>query len=221
MCGRFVLAATPEELMTEFGLDQPPALVARYNVAPSQLVAVVAPKADPAKRGLALLRWGLVPYWSNDAKPGPINARAETVARLPTFAESFSERRCIIPASGFYEWRVEGKMKLPLRFHLASGGVMGFAALWSKWRGDPEKPAIFTCCVITTAANELVSPYHDRMPAVLAPSEYALWLDHSAPEEDVHTLLKPFPAELMAASAANPLVNSSRNEGPHLLEPAA
>ncbi|QJX00045.1 hypothetical protein FTUN_7668 [Frigoriglobus tundricola] len=118
MCGRFVLAASPEELAGHFGLDQVPALTARYNIAPSQLVAVVAPKADPAKRGLALLKWGLVPYWSNDGQPGPINARAETVAGLATFSNSFRDRRCILPASGFYEWCVQGGKKVPHRFRL-------------------------------------------------------------------------------------------------------
>ena len=104
MCGRFTLAAEPEDLQIHFALEQPPDLTAHYNIAPTQLVAMVAPKADPNKRGLALLKWGLVADWSNNGKPGPINARAETVAGLPTFSDSFRNRRCIIPASGFYEW---------------------------------------------------------------------------------------------------------------------
>lgn len=221
MCGRFVLAAGPDELVEHFGLEQPPDLTARYNIAPSQLVAVVAPKADPAKRGLALLKWGLVPHWSNDGKPGPINARAETVGGLPTFSDSFRDRRCIIPATGFYEWRTVGSKKVPHRFRLASGGVMGFAGLWSVWRGGEGDKKLITCCVITTAANELVRPFHDRMPAILAPGDYAKWFDADTSLAHLHALLNPYPAALMAASEANPLVNSPKNEGPQLLETAA
>ncbi len=136
MCGRFVLAAPAAELADHFGLDQSPDLTARYNIAPSQLVAVVAPKADPTRRGLALLKWGLVPYWSQNGKTGPINARAETVGGLPTFSNAFRERRCIIPASGFYEWRKDGAKKMPMRFRLVAGGVMGFAGLWEKWNNE-------------------------------------------------------------------------------------
>jgi putative SOS response-associated peptidase YedK len=215
-----IFDADAELLATQFGLEQPPTLVARYNIAPSQLVAVVAPKADPTKRGLALLKWGLVPHWSRDGKPGPINARAETAAQLPTFRDSFRSKRCLIPATGFYEWRKEGERKIPVRFHLRAGGVMAFAGLWSVWTG-PDTKHLFTCCVLTTTANELVRPLHERMPAILAPEEYAAWLDPDTPATELRTLLKTYPADLMAASDANPLVNSPRNEGPELLVPAA
>jgi len=214
MCGRYVLDAGTEQLVSHFNLDQPPALTARYNVAPSQLVAVVAPKADTTKRGLALLKWGLVPDWSNNGKPGPINARAETVGGLPTFSDSFRHKRCIIPATGFYEWRTLGGKKVPHRFRLAFG-VMGFAGLWSVWSGEEGKK-LFTCCVITTTANELVRPFHDCMPAILAPEDYAKWFDGETPLKELHALLKPYPAELMEVSEASTLVNSPKNEGPRL-----
>lgn len=220
MCGRFILDASPEQLVANFDLEQPPTLTARYNIAPSQLVAVVAPKADPTKRGLALLKWGLVPYWSQDGKHGPINARAETVGGLSTFSDSFRHKRCIVPATGFYEWRGVGKEKVPHRFRLTSGGVMGFAGLWSVWT-TPEEKKLITCCVITTAANELVRPFHDRMPAILAPDDYAKWFDADTELKELHALLKPYPAELMQVSEASPLVNSPKNEGPQLLDPAA
>ena len=116
--------------------------------------------------------------------------------------------------------KTAGKKKIPHWFHLASGGVMGFAGLWEMWTGEDGK-RLFTCCVITTGANELVRSYHDRMPAILAPSDYATWFDHDAPLADTHALLKPYPAELMEVSAASALVNSPKNEGPHLLDPAA
>ena len=116
--------------------------------------------------------------------------------------------------------RTDGGKKVPHRFRLASGGLMGFAGLWSKWKVEGQ-PALFTCCVITTAANDVVKPFHDRMPAMLAPSDYATWFDHETPLADLHALLKPYPAELMDVSAASALVNSPKNEGPQLLEPAA
>jgi putative SOS response-associated peptidase YedK len=223
MCGRFTLDAPPEALVEQFGIEQPPALTARYNIAPSQLVAVVGKKADGVRRGLALVRWGLVPDWSNDPKHGPINARAETVAGLPTFADSFRQRRCIIPASGFYEWRAEGKKKLPHHIRLKGGGVMGFAGLWSVWRDgtDDQARPLVTCCVVTVPANELVRPLHDRMPAILGPEDHGRWLDNDTPLKELHALLKPYPAELMEVAEANPLVNSPKNEGPKLLDPAA
>lgn len=220
MCGRMILDADAEQLAAQFGLEQPPALVARYNIAPSQLVAVVAPKADPSRRGLALLKWGLVPHWSRDGKPGPINARAETAVALPTFRDSFRSKRCLIPVTGFYEWRKQGERRIPVRFRLRSGGVMAFAGLWSVWTG-PDNKHLFTCCVLTTTANELVRPLHERMPAILAPEEYAAWLDPDTPQKNLRSLLKTQPAELMTASDASPLVNSPKHEGPELLEPAA
>src|SRR5436190_17039320 len=112
MCGRLTLNATPAELVDHFGIDQPPPLAPRFNIAPSQLVAAIGRKPDGARRGLILVKWGLVPDWSNDAKPGPINARAETVARKPTFRDSFLHNRCLIPATRFYEWSAEGRKKL-------------------------------------------------------------------------------------------------------------
>ncbi len=218
MCGRMILTADSVELANHFGLDAPPKVTPRYNIAPSQLVAVVAPKGEG--RGLRHVKWGLVPYWSNDGRGGHINARAETAAGLPTFTDSFRPRRCIIPASGFYEWRTEGGRKRPHRFRLASGSVMGFAGLWSVWEVE-DSPRLFTCCVITTKSNALVGPFHDRMPAILAPEDYEAWLDTDAPLKESHALLKPYPAELMEVSEASTLVNSPKNDGPQLLNPAA
>jgi putative SOS response-associated peptidase YedK len=120
MCGRFVLAADSQQLTLQFALEKPPALTARYNIAPSQLVAMVAPKADPTKRGLAWLKWGFVPDWTQDASRPMINARAETVGGLSSFSHAFREQRCIIPASGFYEWLKAGKQKVPHYFRLAA-----------------------------------------------------------------------------------------------------
>lgn len=219
MCGRFTLNASPDELVEHFDLDQPPSLTARFNIAPSQLVAVVATRRETDKRGLALLKWGFVPDWSPDGKPGPINARGETVAGLPTFSDAFRQQRCIIPATGFYEWKKEGTKKRPYHFRLKGSGVMGFAALWSVWRGDGTK--LLTTCLITTAANDVVRPLHDRMPVILSPDDYDVWLDNGTPLPELKKLLRPYSPELMEVVEANPLVNSPKNEGPALLEPAA
>jgi putative SOS response-associated peptidase YedK len=177
------------------------------------LVAVVALKADRVRRGLALLKWGFVPYWSNDGKAAHLNARDETAAGLPTFSDSFRTRRCIVPATGFYERRAEGGKKRPHRFRLANGGVMGFAGLWSEW-GVEEGKSLSTCCIITTAANDVVGLFHDRMPAVLAPEDNATWLDDDAPLKELHALLKPDPAELMVESEASAPVNSPGTRDP-------
>jgi putative SOS response-associated peptidase YedK len=223
MCGRLALYATPDELVSHFGIDQPPTLTARYNVTPGTSIAVVARKSGGAGRGLALVRWGLVPDWEFDPGRGRISARAETVARLPTFADSFRERRCIVPANGFYEYRREDRGKIPYRFFLQSGAPMGLAGLWAVWRdGLRESPKpLVTCCVVTVEPNELVGPYHDRMPVILSPHDYDRWLDNDTPPNDLKSLLKPYPAELMAVAEANRLVNSWKNEGPQLLDPAA
>jgi putative SOS response-associated peptidase YedK len=220
MCGRFALAARPEAVAALCGLPEPPDLFARYNVAPTQLVAVVG---DGPRHGrkLALFRWGLIPSWSPDTKGPPlINARAETVAIKPSFQELLRHRRCLIPASGFYEWAKSGGRKQPYLFRLRDGGPFAFAGLWDVWEGPAGK--VPSCAVITTAANELVAPLHDRMPVILPPDQFGLWLDRAVTDPAaLLPLLKPYPAELMEAVAVNTRVNSARNEGPECIEPAA
>jgi putative SOS response-associated peptidase YedK len=166
-------------------LTKPPTLAPRYNIAPSQLLAVIAPKPDRKKRGLALLKWGLVPEWYPDGKPGPINARAETVASKPTFADSFRERRGLIPSTGFYEWAKHGGKKMPQFIRSKAGGVLAFAGLWSFWRAEEGSKPLLTCCIITTKANELVSQFHDRMPAIIQPKDYVQWLDPQTPAKEL------------------------------------
>src|SRR5262245_10402918 len=151
MCGRFVLQTAPEMLAEAFDAPDPPKLAPRYNVAPSQLVAVVGLKADMETRGIALLRWGLVPYWSNGSGPRPINARAESVAFK--FGESLREKRCLIPADGFYEWVAEGNKKRARHFSMTNDGVFAFAGLWDVWRGEKT---LVTTCLVTTSANDRV-----------------------------------------------------------------
>ena len=199
--------------------------LAIYNIAPTTFIDTVTSRTQGREivgREMVPMRWGLVPGWWKKSRkdvPATFNARAETVAEKPMFRGAFKYRRCIIPASGFYERRAEGKKLVPMHFRFESGGVMGFAGLWDKWL-DPDNKRVFTCCVITTPANELLAPYHDRMPAILSPDDYAMWFVTDAPLKYVHALVKPYPPGLMVASEANPLVNSPKNEGP-MLEPAA
>jgi putative SOS response-associated peptidase YedK len=215
MCGRFTLTTPAELLSARFDVPDPPPLTARYNVAPSQVIAVVGLKPDGTRRGIARLRWGLVPHWASspNSGPRPINLRAETVAHK--FGELLRGKRCLIPADGFYEWKAEGKTKRPHRFTLATGEPFAFAGLWDVWGEGAEK--LVTCCLITTAANDLVRPYHDRMPVIVPPEGYAAWLDPGTPQEGLTALLKPYPAEAMRVAEASPAVNSPRNDGPECL----
>ena len=217
MCARFTLHSDPDLVALRFGLLQVPQLVPRYNVAPSQLVAVVGSKAGGG-RGLAMFQWGFIPHWAADAKgPKPVNAKAETLAEKPAFRDAFRERRCLIPADGFYEWRTTPSGKKPLFCRLKSGELMALAGIWEVWRSPTNK--VFTCAIITTAPNAVIEPIHNRMPAILAPSDWDRWLDpNESDPARLLPLLRPYPAEEMEAIAVNPVVNSSRHEGPDCLE---
>ncbi len=171
MCGRFYFDATPTELDAHFGLMNQPVVTPRYNVAPTQRVAVVAQQPGTGRRKLGYVRWGLVPAWSNGPGGQPlVNAKAETVANLPSFREAFRRRRCLIPVSGFYEWAKEGTAKVPHLFRPTGGGLLAFAGLWEQWGEGAER--VLSCALVTTAANPIVRPLHERMPAILAPDEY-------------------------------------------------
>jgi len=217
MCGRLTLYAEPPEIADHFELERPPALHPRYNVAPGQLVAAVTRQSNSPKRVLSWLKWGLIPWWAETLQLGPIKAKGETVDRLDIFREFFQNQRCIIPASGFFEFREVGKRKIPYHFRSATGGLLGLAGIWSLW--EMEGKRVFSIAVITTKPNATVEPYHDRMPVILAPEEYARWEDNETPLADLKALLKPYPAELLEVRKANPLVNNWRNEGPEMLAP--
>ena len=220
MCGRYYLLAPPAELAGLFGLADVPDASPRYNIAPTQPVLAVGPDRAglPA---VASFRWGLVPPWSAGPKPGPINARAETAADKPTFAEAFRRRRCLIPASGFFEWSRRGKVKQPFAIRLADGRPFAFAGLWEAWR--PESgPPLLTCALLTTAANELLRPVHDRMPVILDPRHFGLWTDRAVREPaELAPLLRPFAADRMRACPVDPWVNDARHDDPRCLGPAA
>ncbi len=219
MCGRYTVTSS-EEVREFFGVYDGPVLTPRYNVAPSQVVAVVGLKPD-GRRGLALLRWGLVPRWASDPKSGPrpINARAETVLDKPTFRDAFRSRRCLLPADGFFEWQKSNGVKKPFHIRMKCGGLFAFAGLWDVWQSGDEKLA--TCCILTTEANELVRPLHDRMPVIAPKDEYGRWLDPQTPVAELRAMLRPYPAEMMETVPVGRAVNSVKNDGPECLSPAA
>jgi putative SOS response-associated peptidase YedK len=221
MCGRFILTTPAKSLAVHFRLLEEPVLEPRYNIAPTQMVAVVQLSQDRTSRELKLLKWGLVPFWVKEPSLGArlINARAETVAEKPAFRASFKHKRCLIPADGFYEWKKLARTKQPYLYCMADKSPFAMAGLWDRWEG-PDGHVIESVTVVTVEANELLRTVHERMPAIVANSDYDLWLDTSVsqPERMKH-LLQPYPADLMKAFPVSTKVNRSDYDGPDLLEP--
>jgi putative SOS response-associated peptidase YedK len=220
MCGRFALVSSTEELVDELKLDHTIDLAPRYNIAPSQQVAVVV-SPDGQSREMRWMGWGLIPSWAKDPKIGYklINARGETVAEKPSFRAAFKRRRCLIPASGFYEWQpTESKRKQPYYIH--GDCPLAFAGLWEEWQAADGEP-IQTCTIITTAANELMAPIHDRMPVILMESDRALWLDPTATPEKLQSILVPCDSAALTAYPVSTLVNSPQSDLAECIEPLA
>ena len=229
MCGRFTQRMTWRELHERMDLIGTPLnLRPRYNVAPGQDIAVVRTEAGGG-RGLAMLRWGLIPSWAKDPTIAwkLINARSETAAEKPSFRAAFRHRRCLIPADGFYEWERRGKTRQPWLFGLRDGAPFAFAGLWERWT-VPEGAALTgslaergpgdtveTCTILTAAANETVAPVHGRMPVILPSQTWDPWLAG----EDVP--LAPYPADAMTTHPVSTLVNRAANEDPRCVEPIA
>jgi putative SOS response-associated peptidase YedK len=191
----------------------------RYNIAPGQDVLCVI--RDGENR-IEHLRWGLIPFWAKDPAIGNrlINARAETVAEKPSFRSAFAKRRCLVVADGFYEWRPEGKRKVPVYVFLKSKKPFGFAGLYENWK-DPGGREIRTCTIITTEANDLVRPIHDRMPVILPEGVEDRWLDPSeGSRERLQAILTPYPAGEMAAFEVTSIVNSAAHDAPDCITPA-
>jgi len=213
MCGRFVRHTKPSVYATLFEVDSVPAGPS-YNVAPTQPVAAVRMQDD--RRECVLLRWGMIPFWARDKKTSYINARSETVITKPAFRNALNKRRCLVLADGYYEWRTVGKVKQPFYFHVHDEQPFAFAGLWDRWTGDAEP--IESCTIITTDANELSRPIHDRMPVMLTREGCALWLDPDIEDrEALQELLKPYPADVMACYPVSPLVNNPRNNSAECL----
>jgi len=220
MCARITLTTTTTEIVDLFGLsyDLSQDRRKRYNIAPSQIIPVV--RNANGKRELAELRWGLIPHWSNEPKPGGyVNARVETVTEKPAFRDPFRRRRCLVPADGFFEWKHVGKKKHPYFFRKRGGGVLAYAGVWDTWNG-PDGP-VETVAVLTVPANSLVKPLHDRMPAILTEDRFAAWLDpKESRAEKLLPLLLPFPVEQMESWAVSDRVNRvTTADEPELLLP--
>jgi putative SOS response-associated peptidase YedK len=225
MCGRFSLTVDPADLQQAFPWVQMPAGASfgpRYNIAPTQPVAVVA---NDGKNKLDFFVWGLIPSWAKDPEIGSrmINARAETLAEKPSFRNAYRRRRCLILADGFYEWKQspEGKSKTPMRIQLLSGQPFALAGLWELWNAA-DGSQVYSCTIITTEPNSLMSTIHNRMPVILPPEAYAPWLEPAEQRpEALQGWLRPYDAALMKAYPVSRLVNSPANDVPACIQPAA
>ena len=222
MCGRFTLFGPDVVLSKNFGVPVSFGITPRFNIAPSQPVLAVRTSTGKEGREAVFLRWGLIPHWAKDPSIGNrlINARAETVAEKPAFRRAFRERRCLVPADGFYEWRKVDRRKQPFYIRMRDGRPFAFAGLWDHW--ETGGSTIETCAILTTAANAVLSPIHDRMPVILSPSDYALWLDPGISEQDrLVPLFRPYPEQDMEAFPVRAIVNNPKMEDPRCIIPVS
>jgi putative SOS response-associated peptidase YedK len=220
MCGRFSNRTSAEKIKKEFKVSEVPSIEARYNIAPTQNILGIS--QEEAVREAKLFKWGLIPSWAKDMSIGAklINARSETVMEKPSFREAFKRRRCIIPADGFYEWQKTNGRKQPYYFFMRDGHPFGFAGLWDRWK-SPEDEILETCTILTTEANETVKNVHDRMPVILHPTDYDLWLDDDPRKLSfLKELLRPYSAEEMVSHPVSTLVNNVRVDREELIEQA-
>ena len=219
MCGRFTLTTNLGAIAKRFGVSRFLEEVGpRYNIAPTQTVIVVS---DDGTRHLTQMRWGLIPSWAKDPAIGNrmINARAETVATKPAFRVALRNRRCLIPADGFYEWTPAGRRKQPVYIALKSRAPFAFAGLWEAWI-SPEGQEIKSCTIITTEANDLLKPIHDRMPVIVTQEAEAVWLDPTIQDpERLLPLLTPYPSEEMEAYPVSTKVNNPVHDTPECVLP--
>jgi len=219
MCGRFTLTADLSTLQEAFPfVHMPEGMQPRYNIAPSQPVAVVP---NDGRNRLDFFVWGLIPSWAKDPSIGNrmINARAETLQEKPSFRNAFRRRRCLVLADGFYEWKQDGRGKIPTYIRLASGKPFAFGGLWESWNA-PDGSNVLSCTIITTQPNELLKPIHNRMPVILPESSYSLWLESG--EQDLRhlaELLAPYSAGEMLAYPVSPQVNNPKTDSPELIQP--
>lgn len=219
MCGRFSLAVPKETLVEQFELAATPDLGPRYNIAPTQPVAVVRRAKESGVQALSEVRWGLIPAWAKDPAIGQkmINARAETAAEKPAFRSAFKYRRCLVVADGFYEWQKTGSSKQPFRIQMRDGQPFAFAGLWESWKGADGVP-LETCTILTTEPNTLMQAIHNRMPVILDKADYPLWLDPEVQDAALlGRLLRAYAPEQMESYAVGAWVNNPRNDDPRCL----
>jgi putative SOS response-associated peptidase YedK len=219
MCGRFTRAVSTEIIQKEFDVDEVSGdLGPSYNIAPTQEVAVIV---SDGKKQLVKVRWGLVPSWAKDQSVGNkmINARAETVTEKASFKRAFKKRRCLVVADGFYEWQRVGETKRPMYIRLKSGKPFGFAGLYETWKSEQGEQVV-TCAIITTGANDLMKPIHDRMPVIIPKENESLWLDPRTDDQDLLLeMLRPYPTDAMVAYPVSKRVNMPSNNSPECIKP--
>jgi putative SOS response-associated peptidase YedK len=215
MCGRYVLSAPAEALAEHFGVAAPGPIPPRYNIAPTQAAPIVR-LARSGARELVLLRWGLVPFWAKDPAIGQrqINARAEGLSVKPAYREAFRHRRCLVPVTGFYEWKPDGRRKQPYLCRLGSHGLFALAGLWESWRSAAGE-VVQTFAIVTADASDVLRPIHDRMPVVIPMDRHGTWLDAS----DAEALVGTPAAVPLVVEPVGLAVNNARNEGPELVVP--
>jgi putative SOS response-associated peptidase YedK len=218
MCGRFILVSKIDNILTRFEISKGAAdWQPRYNIAPTQPCLTVV--SENHARKIMAMSWGLIPNWSKDTSTAFqfFNARAESLREKPSFKESFQFRRCLVPATGFYEWKKLSGNKIPYKIGLKDEGLFAFAGLWDKvinCNGD----SVYTFTIITTTANDLTYSLHDRMPVILRPEEESVWINEDVHNEDIlDNVLKPYPSDLMKIEEVSPLVNSWKNDTPDVL----
>ena len=221
MCGRYRLTARERYLAEHFGIDNDIEWAPRYNIAPTQQVVVIRQDPNHPRRIASLMRWGLIPYWSQDISIGnrTINAMSETAAEKPAFRDAIRKRRCLVPADGFFEWkRLNAKRKQPYNIGMLDGSVFAFAGIWDRWRSGSSE-IIESCSILTTDANPLTQEIHDRMPAILEPHQYDLWLDPGVTDpEQLQPLLRPFNPRLMKKYPLSPRISNVNNDDPECIQ---
>jgi putative SOS response-associated peptidase YedK len=219
MCGRYTLRTPAAEVARHFGLPLLQHLEPRYNIAPTQEVPVVR-LAETGQRELVAMRWGLVPSWSQEGRPDArtINARSETAHEKPAFRGPFRRRRCLVPADGFYEWAALAGHKQPYYITFPDGRVFAMAGLWDHWSDGQQELDSFA--ILTTSANQRLRPLHERMPVILAPEDYPLWLgERPATLDECRAVLRPAPDEWLQFVAVTPRVNRPSADDPHCIDP--
>lgn len=219
MCGRYALYGPSSRLREHFEVDfDPIGFAPRYNIAPQQLAPVI--RWQTGGRVVAVLRWGLVPSWAKDDTMGSrlINARAETVAEKPSFRAAFKARRCLVPCDGFFEWATTPEGKQPYYIRLKGEVPMALGGLWEHWLA-PTGEALETFTILTTAANARIAALHERMPVILPPEAWGLWLNPARTPAQVQPLMQTYPADAFALDAVSKRVGNTRNDDPELLTP--
>ena len=225
MCCRFLLLQEHyRAILAALGIGAAADFISRYNIAPGSAIPVVRARSGNRSEDLeaVALRWGLTPAWARSDEPDArlVNARAETLAAKPSFRDALRSRRCVIPASGFYEWQTSGRTKKPWLFRQRDESPFGFAGLWESWR-TPEGATIESCAVVTSEPNGVMRPIHHRMPVMLAPAQFSAWLDRrNDTPAALADLLRPAPDETMSARAVGPHVSNVRHEGSECLAAA-